>query len=162
MTGEWSDWVKVANWLNSGWNAGPEAPYDKGVYRFRVGAVHPNRSGEVVYIGRAGKHGDKETPGICARLASFITAAMGFWTLHSGGETFYKLAADPAKGIAGHELSVRDLEVSWAVDDDPECREAEELKRLLELPVFNKKDPQTCGRETCKRARRLRTDHELW
>jgi hypothetical protein len=162
MTGEWSEWVKVADWLNSGWNAGPEAPYDKGVYRFRISLAHPRRAGEVLYIGRAGKQGEKKALGICARLASFITAAMGFWSLHWGGENFYKLAGDEAKAIAGHGLSVRDLEVSWAVDDDPESREAEELRRLPELPSFNKRGPRTCKRDSCKRAGKLWEDHKIW
>jgi hypothetical protein len=50
----------------------------------------------------------------------------------------------------------RDLEVSWALDDDPMCREAEELKRFgKEKPVFNTDEPQTCEREDCARRRKL-------
>jgi len=79
--------------LDAAWND-PPAPYDKGVYRFRVRQEHPKLGSKMVYIGRAGSHGEKETPGICSRVASFITAAMGFWTLHSGGERFYKEATD--------------------------------------------------------------------
>jgi hypothetical protein len=157
MTGEWSEWVPVADWLDRGWNFDPMAPYDKGVYRFRVKAGHRERSKEVVYIGRAGSHDSgKNTPGVCARIGSFITAAMGFWTFHLGGEKFYKTAADDAKKIAGHQLSARDLEVSWALDDDPKCREAEELKCFgKEKPAFNTDDPQTCEREDCARRRKL-------
>ena len=160
MTGEWSEWAKVAYWLDSGWNFSPEAPCDKGVYRFRISPAHPKRAGEVVYIGRDGKSGEKKALGVCARLASFITAAMGFWTLHSGGERFYKLAGDEAGG--GHGLSVRDLEVSWAVDDDPQCREAEERRRLPGLPAFMKLEPKTCKRDNCERASKLWEAHKIW
>jgi hypothetical protein len=160
MTSEWSEWASVAAWLESGWNASPEAPSDKGVYRFRINQALRKRAGEVIYIGRAGKQGAKQSIGICARLASFITAAMGYWTLHSGGETFYKLAGDEAEG--GHNLSVRDLEVSWATDDDPECREAEELLRLRKPPSLAKKGPNTCKRNNCERAVKLWEDHHVW
>lgn len=157
MSGEWSEWVSVANWLNKGWNIDPKVPYEKGVYRFRVKLSHPERAGEIVYIGRAGKHGKKKGYAICPRLANFITAAMGFWTLHSGGEKFYKTAADDDMNVAGHRLSVFDLETSWALDDDPECREVEELKRFgEEKPVFNTDEPRTCNREDCPRRRNLR------
>jgi hypothetical protein len=153
MAGEWSEWVNVSDWLNSGWNAGPEAPWAKGVYRFRVTAGSP-REGEVTYIGRAGRYGERINNAICARLASFITAAMGFWSPHAGGETFYRSSGDE-----GHGLSVRDLEVSWAVDDDPECREAEELLRLPKLPMCNKEAGRTCKREECDRAKKIVTEN---
>ncbi len=84
---------------------------------------------------------------------------MGFWSLHSGGERFYKTAANDAADTdpARHHWSVHDLEVSWAVDDDPECREAEELARLHpKHPVFNHQDARPCEREDCDRAVKLR------
>ena len=157
MSSEWSEWVPVANWLKKGWNMDPKAPCEKGVYRFRVVLSHPERAGEVVYIGRAGEQGKRLSyGGICARLANFITAAMGFWT-HSGGEKFYRTAADDELNIVGHNLRVFDLEVSWAIDDDPECREAEELKRFgKEKPVFNTDEPRTCKREDCPRRKIIR------
>lgn len=168
MAGEWSKWVSVADWLDKGWNFDLQAPYDKGVYRFRVMEGHRERSKEVIYIGRAGSHDSgKNTPGVCSRIGSFITAAMGFWTYHSGGEKFYKTAADDAKKIVGHQLSVRDLEVSWALDDDPKCRESEELKREAEelmrrfgkkKPDCNTDEPETCRREDCDRHRKLREE----
>jgi hypothetical protein len=162
MTGEWSDWVRVASWFENGWNASPVAPYDKGIYRFRVNLDHPRRAGEVVYLGRAGTYGEKKNNVICARLMNFITSAMGFWTLHSGGERFYGQSADEPKGINEHNLSMRDLEVSWAIDDDPECREAEEMRQLAEIPAFNKRGPRTCRRDDCKRAGKLWKHHKLW
>jgi hypothetical protein len=168
MTGDWSEWVKVTGWLASGWNMNPEAPSKKGVYRFRVRTDLP-RGGEVVYIGRAGKKGEKTGYTICARLANFITAAMGFWSLHSGGENFYCEAADGPNDNREdrHHLSVHDLEVSWAIDDDPECREAdgieqERMKLSGKLPRFNRRKPRTCRDEKCERAAKLWQDHQLW
>ena len=84
MTTEWSQWIPVITWLDSGWNE-PTIPWSKGVYRFRVVQNHPIRGGEVVYIGRGGRHSDAQTSMICSRVGAFIASAMGFWTAHSGG-----------------------------------------------------------------------------
>jgi hypothetical protein len=89
MTGGWSRWLPVVHWLDRGWND-PVVPWAKGVYKFRVRPDHPDRAREVVYIGRGGSYTGKDTMTICSRVISFITASMGFWTLHSGGERFYK------------------------------------------------------------------------
>ena len=49
MTGEWSEWVKVAAWLDSGWNFSPEAPYKKGVYRCIPSRIDLGRSPEACW-----------------------------------------------------------------------------------------------------------------
>jgi hypothetical protein len=160
MYGQWSDWVPVAHWLDTGWNE-PAAPWAKGVYRFRVKPGHPERGGEVVYLGRGGAHVDKDTSTICTRVAAFITACMGFWAGHSGGARFFKQSA---RGDAEpkHSLCVRDLEVSWAVDDDPECREAEEQAGRPALPRFNAQWPRSCRHVDCTRACNLWENHQVW
>jgi hypothetical protein len=158
----WSQWVSVAHWLDRGWNE-PEAPWASGVYRFRVRPAHRRRGGEIVYVGRGGSHAGKGTSKICSRIGAFISAAMGFWSHHSGGERFFKRWAVTPKTSAEHSLSVRDLEVCWVVDSDPMCREAEELLgNSLDLPAFNSAAPRTCRRADCRRAVRLHTKHEIW
>lgn len=155
MKTKWSKWVAVARWLDHGWND-PRLPWEKGVYRVRVRPAHSERGGEVVYIGRAGSHSGKETSTICPRVALFITACMGFWTMHSGGNRFFEQSAQGEKHPPVHQLSARDLEVSWAIDDDPICREYEELQALPGPPAFNKQSPRTCQRNDCARAAQLR------
>src|SRR5258708_5323747 len=142
--GKWSRWVAVADLFQSGWN--PGIPIDKfGVYRFRVSPMHSDRAGEGVYLGRAGSHDSNADTAmaLCMRVERFITSCMGFWSVHGGGETFFKQAHHGLQHLPVHQLSVRDLDVSWAVDEDPMCREAEELFKLPCLPVFNKKPPRT-------------------
>jgi hypothetical protein len=90
------------------------------------------------------------------RVALFMTAAMGFFNMHSGGERFFEQAVQGNGESPVHNLSVRDLEVSWAVDDDPECREAEEMMGLETRPVFNKQAGRCCKRSGCPRAEKLR------
>jgi hypothetical protein len=158
---KWSKWVAVTHWLDNGWND-PEVPWAEGVYRFRVRPGHSERGGEVVYIGRAGKNAGTDTSGICDRVASFITAGMGFWTRHRGGNRFYEKAGTGDDEASGHRLSVRDLEVSWAVDDDPVCREAEEMLSLPRRPVFNKQAPRTCRCDDCSRAVKLWDTYRRW
>jgi hypothetical protein len=160
MNGQWSDWVPVAHWLDTGWNE-PAVPWAKGVYRFRVKPGHPERGGDVVYVGRGGAHADKDTSTICTRVASFITAGMGFWSGHSGGVRFFNYW-EPGAEAPKHSLCVRDLEVSWATDDDPMCREAEELARLPALPLGNAQWARTCRRDGCARAYALWENHQMW
>ena len=161
MAGKWSQWRAVAHWLDHGWNS-PAVPWAKGVYRFRVQPQHPEWGGEIIYVGRGGSHIGKATTTICSRVISFITAAMGFLTLHSGGETFFNRSVRGGKESPVHHLSVRDLEVSWAEDDDAMCREAEALTNLPHFPVFNKKRPRTCRRDNCARAANLWESFEVW
>lgn len=161
MSGRWSQWVSIAHWLDFGWND-PAVPYDKGVYRFRVNLAHPERGGEVVYIGRAGSHVGKGTSPLCARIPAFIAAAMGFGIWHAGGETFFKRAAHGERESPVHHLSVRDLEVSWTVDSDPICRECEEMCCLPGLPAFNKAGGRTCQRDRCSRALGIWKLHKKW
>jgi hypothetical protein len=161
MTGKWSQWLAVGHWLDHGWNL-PMVPWAKGVYRFRVQPNHSERAGEIIYVGRGGSHAGKETTTICSRVISFITAGMGFWTLHSGGEHFFKRSVQGVKQPPVHRLCVRDLEVSWAEDDDPMCLEAEELAKLPRPPVFNTRPPRTCRREKCMRACDVWATFEVW
>ena len=161
MAGRWSRWLAVAQWLDHGWNH-PRIPWSKGVYRFRVRPDHSERGNEVVYVGRGGSHAGKDTSSICSRVGSFITAAMGFWTFHAGGETFFTRSAQGGNQAPVHHLSVRDLEVSWAEDDDPICREAEEMSALAVRPAFNKQRPRGCRREQCRRAGDLWSSHQVW
>src|SRR5713226_1678722 len=144
MIKKWSQWFAVSHWLDHGWN-NPSLPWEKGVYRFRIRPAHRKHGGEIVYIGRAGEHTkDKElTSAICSRVATFITAGMGFWTAHSGGNRFFARSINGSKEPPVHELSVRDLEVSYVIDDDPVCRENEELQKLSSFPAFNKRPPRT-------------------
>lgn len=161
MAGAWSEWLAVAHWLDHGWNH-PPIPWAKGVYKFRVRPDHPARGGHVVYVGRGGSHSGKETTTICSRVGSFITAAMGFWTFHSGGETFFKRSVQGGQETPTHDLGVRELEVAWAEDDDPICREAEELAQFKSPPLFNKQRSRSCRREDCQRAMKLWSGCEVW
>jgi hypothetical protein len=158
---EWSDWLAVACWLDHGWNL-PGIPWVKGVYRFRVQPNNPGMGGEVIYLGRGSSHSGKDSTSICSRVGSFITAAMGFWTYHSGGETFFTRSALGGNKEPVHHLSVRDLEVSWAADEDPICREAEELVALQRPPIFNQRPTRSCRREECMRAKRLWEVCKVW
>ena len=160
MAKAWSEWLAVADWLDRGWNS-PHIPWAKGVYRFRVRPDHPVRGGEIVYIGRAGSHAGKASTALCSRVGSFITAAMGFCTYHAGGESFFNRSVQGGQQQPTHGLCVRDLEVSWVKDNDPMCREAEELASLSCLPPFNKQGAHGCARDECKRARKLRGDKRV-
>lgn len=161
MSKKWPEWLVVAHWLDNGWNS-PKLPWKKGVYRVRIKADHPKRGGEIVYIGRAGKHTKEDNSAICSRVADFITACMGFWSQHIGGNRFFAHAAKGYKESPVHNLSVRDLEVSYAIDGDPICRENEELQKLPHLPLLNKGRPYTCGRDNCRRAKKLSANFEKW
>jgi hypothetical protein len=111
--------------------------------------------GQVVYLGRGGSHAGQGTSTICSRVGAFIACCMGFWLRHSGGERFYRESDH-------HPLCVRDLEVSWALDDDPICREGEELVSLPALPRFNVQGPHTCQQDDCPRASALWANHQVW
>lgn len=161
MAEKWSEWLPVAHWLDHGWND-PPIPWAKGVYRFRVQPTHLEMAGKVIYVGRSGSHIGKGTTSICSRVGSFITAAMGFWTFHSGGETFFTQSVRGGKRTPTHQLSVRDLEVSWAEDEDPICREAEELATFSIPPIFNKQRSRSCRREECMRAGNLWECFKVW
>jgi hypothetical protein len=161
MGGKWFEWLAVTHWLDQGWNL-PRIPWAKGVYRFRVLPNHHEMGGEVVYIGRGSSHSGKDSTSICSRVGSFITAAMGFWTYHSGGETFFTRSAQGGKKEPVHHLSVRDLEVSWTEDEDPICREAEEVAMLATPPRFNKQRTRSCRRAECSRATRLWESFKIW
>jgi hypothetical protein len=161
MSRKWSEWFAIAHWLDHGWND-PTLPWEKGAYRIRVQPGHPKSGGEIVYIGRTGKHTEGENSAICSRVADFITACMGFWSRHAGGNSFFNHAAKGQKERPVHNLSVRDLEVSYVIDGDPICRENEELQKLPRLPAFNKGKPYTCGRANCRRAKKLLASFEKW
>jgi hypothetical protein len=151
----------VADLLDQGWNY-PRIPWAAGIYRFRVHEDHSGIGGEVVYIGRGGSHAGKDSTSICSRVGSFIAAAMGFWAYHSGGETFFRRSAQGGQQEPVHNLSVRDLEVSWAKDDDPICREAEEVALLPSMPLFNRQRTRSCRREECSRANCLSETYKVW
>ena len=165
MNTKWSKWLAIAHWLEHGWNE-PRVPFEKGVYRIRVQPKHRKRGGEIVYIGRAGTYAGNNT--ICARVGGFITACMGFETQHSGGNRFFDRSERSKRESPVHDLSVRDLEVSYTLDGDPECRECEEIqkeaKRLGKLPALNseKRSGATCRRNGCRRAKRLWKAYEKW
>lgn len=144
----WSAWIPVARFLDSGWNHDPEVPCALGVYRFRVNEDHKGpHAGKVVYVGMS----NAQSTTICQRVGNFISAAMGFYTQHSGGNTFYNRTGTSQE----HGLNVRDLEVSWSVDDCPPCAETEEYRRYSPPPMFNQGVPKPCGQPTCQRSRNL-------
>lgn len=151
---KWSEWKAVAKVLDTGWETG--VPWEVGVYRFRVRADHEKHPGEVVYVGRGGFEVSKGTSTICSRVGTFIAAAMGFWTAHSGGNTFRN-----EKDMGTHSLNVRDLEVSWRLDPDSKCAEVEEYMSYKSMPLFNRRKPHTCGRESCTRATKLRNEYDI-
>jgi hypothetical protein len=128
--------------------------------------IRPGQSkksgGKIVYIGRTGKHTKGENSAISARVATFITACMGFGTFHAGGDHFFEQSVNGGKQSPVHTLSARDLEVSYVLDSDPVCRENEELQKLPRLPAFNKGKPHFCGRPNCKLAKKLSASLAKW
>lgn len=139
-THAWSRWYPVTDVLDAGWNK-HDVPWKIGVYRFRVGPTHQDRSGEVIYVGRAAT---TKSSALCRRVGLFVSAAMGFYTQHSGGIAFYDKWYQ-------HKIPLRSLEYSWALDDDPWCREYEEYLSYSKAPVLNARRPDTCGELACLR-----------
>ena len=149
----WSEWAKVAAWLDCAADAGLKPRDDYGVYRFRVCDSHPSHAGMLLYIGctqkRSGKNknsGKKRKnvdnfTGLRRRLWQFISSALGFG-----------MGTNPGCGIGQSELSsvsVRDLEASWAIVDCPSCVEHEQYHRASY--ILNKKTPSRCKRDGCPR-----------
>ena len=152
----WSPWWRLDGILDAGQNH-TGIPWEPGVYRFRVVSDHASRGSELVYVGRGGREGSKGTSMIVSRVGTFMAAAMGFETSHSGGLRLYRTLQ-----AKQHDLTVRDLEVSWVVDLDSICAEAEVLASLRVKPVFNAQKARTCRPDTCARASALWNGHELW
>lgn len=151
----WSKWHSVAVILDTGRQS--LIPWEDGVYRFRIRPEHATCGGEIVYIGRGGCVGSKRTSAILSRVGAFIMSAMGFWAAHSGGNRFHS-----QHEAREHDFSARDLEVSWRVDADSKCAEAEALMEFGRLPRFNSQKGRTCRRDACARALKLWNDHGLW
>jgi hypothetical protein len=141
----WSEWVKVADWLDGTGRKPRDDEY--GVYRFRVRAGHQMDAETLLYIGstqksgKVGKGVDNFT-GLRRRMWQFISSALGFG-----------MATNPGCGIGQPKLSnvsARDLEASWAVVDCPSCVEHEQYHRASFS--LNKKTPSRCKREGCPRS----------
>jgi hypothetical protein len=151
---EWSEWVKVSNWLDKGKNAGPEIPDAFGVYMLRV-------PGTILYVGSTYssnkvKKGPDNFTGLRKRIGLFISCAMGFGAGHSAGRQFFDLFIkdDPAPEFLDHSgrdlrPTARDVEVRWSVVDCPPCAEREAYHQTTPQPLFNRETPKQCGREGC-------------
>lgn len=151
----WSEWESVAGILDAGHQS--NFPWEPGVYRFRTQPDHGEAAGEIVYIGRGGKEGGTDNSALVSRIGTFIASAMGFQAPHSGGNRFHT-----EREAGAHGLTVRDLEVSFRVDPDSTCAEAEAIVAAGALPRFNRQAARTCRRDECPRAAILRDKHEVW